>query len=93
MTGSLGKGTLGSGGKEGLFANLIRDTNKDYAAEVMGRFAKLSSRWLSNFGMTISAYDVSPSPNLLRIKDDLMEKAFSCFNKDIENVTIRLKDS
>ena len=31
------------------------------AAKIMLRFSKLSSRWITNYGMTISAADVSPS--------------------------------
>lgn len=35
LSGALGKLTLGSGGKGGLFYVLIRDNSKDIAAKVM----------------------------------------------------------
>lgn len=30
----------------------------------MSRFAKLSARWITNYGMTIGISDVTPSPSL-----------------------------
>lgn len=64
ISGAPGKLTLGSGGKGGLFFILIKDNSKQTAARVMQRFSKLSSRWISNYGMTISAADVTPSLEL-----------------------------
>ena len=61
LSGALGKLTLGSGGKGGLFYILIRDNSKNIAAKVMQRFSKLSARWITDYGMTISAADVTPS--------------------------------
>lgn len=31
------------------------------AGKIMLRFSKLSARWITNYGMTISAIDVTPS--------------------------------
>ena len=42
----------------------------------MSRFAKLSARWISGFGMTISASDVSPSEDLIQAFAVLMKKAY-----------------
>ena len=41
----------------------------------MQRFSKLSSRWISNYGMTIGAYDVAPSEQLTREKEEKMVQA------------------
>lgn len=64
MCGNLGKVTLGSGNKNGLFYRIIHDTSPKLATKIMSRFAKLSARWLTNFGMTIGISDVTPSRNL-----------------------------
>ena len=42
----------------------------------MQRFSKLSSRWISNYGMTISAADVTPSLQLQKEKNSKMEQAY-----------------
>ena len=41
----------------------------------MNRFAKLSARWISNYGMTIGINDVTPSQSLLKINNELMSQA------------------
>jgi len=64
MCGNLGKVTLGSGNKNGLFYRIIHDNSPKFATIIMSRFAKLSARWLTNFGMTIGISDVSPSKKL-----------------------------
>lgn len=75
LAGNLGKSTLGSGSKRGLFYALIRDNSQYLAAECMSRFAKLSSRWIGSYGMTISAADVSPSPELIASNEVMMNDA------------------
>lgn len=42
----------------------------------MSRFAKLSSRWLTNIGMTLSLNDVTPDENLNQFKAKLIEERF-----------------
>ncbi|EGR30247.1 hypothetical protein IMG5_137010, partial [Ichthyophthirius multifiliis] len=78
LCGNLGKTTLGSGNKNGLFYRLSRDNSQQIAAAVMTRFAKLSARWLSNYGMTIGISDVTPSPQLNeqneKQKDEAIQK-------------------
>lgn len=59
VCGNIGKKVLGSN-KLGLFYTLNRDNSPDVAAEVMLRMAKLSSRWISHYGMTIGIGDVTP---------------------------------
>lgn len=63
LLGQLGKTTLG-GNKSGLIYCLLRDNTSEVACEIMHRIAKLSSRWLSNYGMTIGISDVTPSLHL-----------------------------
>ena len=63
LCGQIGKSTLG-GNKSGLIYHLLRDNNSKVACEIMHRIAKLSSRWLSNQGMTIGISDVTASPAL-----------------------------
>jgi hypothetical protein len=46
---------------------LIRDNSKFAAADIMLRFSKFSARWIGNWGMTISAYDVTPSDDLIKL--------------------------
>jgi len=42
----------------------------------MQRFSKLSSRWITEYGMTISAADVTPSESLTLEKNNKMEQAY-----------------
>lgn len=60
VCGNIGKKVLGSS-KTGMFYVLNRDNSCEVAAEIMLRFAKLSSRWISHYGMTIGIGDVTPS--------------------------------
>jgi len=59
ICGNIGKKVLGSS-KTGMFYALNRDNSPEVAAAVMQRFAKLSSRWISHYGMTIGIGDVTP---------------------------------
>jgi DNA-directed RNA polymerase III subunit RPC1 len=42
----------------------------------MSRFAKLSARWLTNVGMTLSLGDVTPDANLTIFKEKLIAERF-----------------
>lgn len=75
LSGQLGKNTLG-GNKSGLIYALLRDNNNESACEVMHRIAKLSSRWLSNYGMTIGISDVTPSAELLEINKNVIRNSY-----------------
>ena len=57
----MGKKTLGSGNKNGLFYAIIKDNSSCIAAKIMQRFSKLSSRWISTYGMSFGLGDVTPS--------------------------------
>jgi DNA-directed RNA polymerase III subunit RPC1 len=63
LLGQIGKTTLG-GNKTGLIYHLLRDNTNEVACEIMHRISKLSSRWLSNYGMTIGISDVTPALHL-----------------------------
>lgn len=65
ICGNLGKKVLGSS-KSGLFYSLNRDNSPEVAAQVMLRFSKLSSRWITDYGMTIGIGDVTPNPELIK---------------------------
>ena len=57
MSGQLGKATLGSGNKAGLFYVLNMEYGPQAAAEAMNRLAKLSARWLGTRGFSIGIDD------------------------------------
>lgn len=75
MCGNLGKTTLGSGNKNGLFYRLSRDNSQYITASVMSRFAKFSARWITNYGMTIGISDVTPSPSLNKNNEQKKDEA------------------
>jgi DNA-directed RNA polymerase III subunit RPC1 len=73
---------MGSGSKNGLFYSLLRDNSPAVSAKCMLRIAKLSSRWISNYGMSIGIGDVTPFPELLRLKQNLLNIGY----KNCENL-------
>jgi len=64
MCGGLGKITMGAESKTGLMYSLIRDNSVEIATKCMQRVSKFSSRWISNYGMSIGIGDVTPEPKL-----------------------------
>ena len=60
LAGCLGKVTMGSESKTGLMYALIRDNSVEIATKCMLRVSKFSSRWISNYGMSIGIGDVTP---------------------------------
>lgn len=68
ICGNLCKTTMGSGSKVGLFYSLQRDNSGEAAARCMLRVSKFSSRWLSNYGMSIGISDVTPFEELNKEK-------------------------
>ncbi|KAL7999807.1 putative DNA-directed RNA polymerase, subunit beta-prime [Plasmopara halstedii] len=86
ICGNLGKKTLGDGSKQGLFYVLIRDHGAHEAARCMNRLAKLCARWLGNFkGFSIGIDDVTPSEELAREKEKLLQAGYDAANKSIED--------
>jgi DNA-directed RNA polymerase III subunit RPC1 len=73
ICGNLCKTTMGSGSKNGLFYSLMRDNSTEIAAKVMLRVSKFSSRWISNYGMSIGIGDVTPFHELIVEKHKLLE--------------------
>ena len=75
---------MGSGSKVGLFYSLQRDNSVEAAARCMLRVSKFSSRWLSNYGMSIGISDVSPFAELLTEKSALLETGYQNCDKLID---------
>ena len=77
LSGRLGKVTLGSGNKAGLFYALSSDYSPDVAANAMNRLAKLSARWLGTRGFSIGIADVTPDSRLISEKERQVGNAAS----------------
>ena len=73
ISGVLGKKTLGSDNKSGLFYVLIRDYGPVETIRCMSRLAKLSARFMGERGFSIGVDDVTPSPEMLHIKATVMK--------------------
>ncbi|EAN32000.1 RNA polymerase Rpb1 domain 5 protein [Theileria parva strain Muguga] len=84
MCGSLGVRSLGAS-KGGLFYELMLKNSPKISSECMLRVSKLSSRWLSEFGMTIGLDDVTPSRELIDKKKQLLLDGYSRVDEAISN--------
>ncbi|XP_953288.1 DNA-directed RNA polymerase III largest subunit (RPC homologue), putative [Theileria annulata] len=84
MCGSLGVRSLGAS-KGGLFYELMLKNSPKISSECMLRVSKLSSRWLSEFGMTIGLDDVTPSKELIDKKKQLLLDGYSRVDEAISN--------
>ena len=84
MCGCLGKVTMGSESKKGLMYALIRDNSVEIACKCMLRVSKFSSRWLSNYGMSIGIGDVTPFPKFLGLKQDMLDVGYEKCKKEIK---------
>lgn len=76
LCGGLGKTTMGAESKTGLMYSLIRDNSVEIATKCMLRVSKFSSRWISNFGMSIGIGDVTPFENLLVEKEKMIKAGY-----------------
>lgn len=74
ISGNLGKKSLGT--KNGLYYALIRDHSNEISAECMLRLSKFTSRWITNFGMSIGISDVTPSQTILDQKKLLIAEKY-----------------
>jgi DNA-directed RNA polymerase III subunit RPC1 len=84
LCGGLGKVTMGGESKTGLMYSLIRDNSVEIATKCMLRVSKFSSRWISNHGMSIGIGDVTPFPNLLIEKDNMLKVGYQNCGKMIQ---------
>lgn len=84
ISGNLCKTTMGSGSKVGLFYSLQRDNSVEAASRCMLRVSKFSSRWLSNYGMSIGISDVSPFMELIKEKENLLSIGYENCDKLID---------
>jgi DNA-directed RNA polymerase III subunit RPC1 len=73
----LGKVTLGSGNKAGLFYALSSDYSPDVAANAMNRLAKLSARWLGTRGFSIGIADVTTDVRLISEKERQVNEGYA----------------
>jgi DNA-directed RNA polymerase III subunit RPC1 len=76
ICGQVGKGTLGDGTKRGLVYTILSQYGSVAAGKMMNRLAKLTSRWLTNFGFTIGLADVEPSVELVTKKKDVVDEGY-----------------
>ncbi|XP_012859703.2 DNA-directed RNA polymerase III subunit RPC1 [Echinops telfairi] len=84
MSGSMDKGTLGSGSKNNIFYILLRDWGQNEAADAMSRLARLAPVYLSNRGFSIGIGDVTPGQGLLTAKYDLLNAGYKKCDEYIE---------
>jgi len=75
---------MGAESKTGLMYSLIRDNSVEIATKCMLRVSKFSSRWISNYGMSIGIGDVTPFPNLLREKESMLKLGYSTCDEMIK---------
>ncbi len=76
LAGSMDKSTLGSGSKNNIFYVLLRDYGQDVSCTAMWRLARVASWYLMNRGFSIGIGDVTPSPSLLKMKQDLVQNGY-----------------
>ncbi|GKT25531.1 DNA-directed RNA polymerase III subunit RPC1, partial [Aduncisulcus paluster] len=84
LCGTLTKTQLG-GSKKGIFYYLLRQHGPQLCADIMLRFAKLTTRYLQyQRGMSIGIEDVTPSDQVTLLKKDLIAKGYTEVNGFIE---------
>ena len=96
VSGAIGKKTLGGESKSGLFYALIRDQDQGHekAVTIMNRLAKLSSRFLCDYGFSIGIEDVTPPKHLNNIKESIVTTGVTGLDEHIaqyESGLIKLK--
>ncbi|KAI0084185.1 beta and beta-prime subunits of DNA dependent RNA-polymerase [Irpex rosettiformis] len=77
MCGLMDKATVGSGKKKSIFGVIMRDYGPHEAVAAMGRLAKLCARYLANYGFSLGINDVIPGPELSRLKDSMVQRAYA----------------
>ena len=76
----------GSGSKQNIFYILLRDWGQDVACIAMWRLSRVASWYLMNRGFSIGIGDVTPSSDLLRKKQDLVEYGYDMCSKYIRQL-------
>ena len=84
MCGQLGKATLGSGNKNGLFYVLNSEYGSEQTASCMNRVAKLSARWLGTRGFSVGIDDVTPGHRLQDEKGKVVDRGYDACDERIE---------
>lgn len=88
ISGNLDKTIVGNGSKVSLFYVILKNYGIEYTAECMARVAKLTTRFLKDYGFSIGIDDVTPSENLTMLKDKLMEGGYRKCDKIITDFKI-----
>jgi DNA-directed RNA polymerase III subunit RPC1 len=76
LCGSMDKGTMGSGTKNCIFYVILRDFGEEYATRAMWRLARMASYFMMNRGFSFGISDVTPSQQLLREKQTLLDNGY-----------------
>ena len=84
MCGQLGKATLGSGNKNGLFYVLNSEYGSERTASCMNRVAKLAARWLGTRGFSVGIDDVTPGHRLQDEKGKVVNRGYDACDERIE---------
>jgi len=87
LCGILNKQVMG-GGKKGLIYALLRFYGPGVAREVMGRIAKVSARFLGNWGFSIGIGDVTPSEELQSQKAAIIEEGYAAVTAMIKEYSL-----
>ena len=84
VSGRMGKATLGSGTRTGLFATLLATYEPLVAAGAMDKLARLSSRWIGSRGFSIGLDDVKAPDALIQGRRQRMEAGYARCDAHIE---------
>lgn len=76
LCGQLDKNALG-GGKNTLFAHLLKYYDPQVSADRMSKVAKMCARYIGNHGFSIGISDVTPTPGLLVGKAKLVDDGYT----------------
>lgn len=77
LSGTMDKGTMGSGSKNNIFYILLRDYGDQYAADAMWRLVRLTAYYIQNRGFSIGIGDVTPGAGLIKAKQDLVSAGYA----------------
>ena len=84
VAGRLGKASLGSGTRTGLFATLLAQYEPAVAANCMNKLARLSARWIGSRGFSIGLDDVKAPETLIEGRNMRMEEGYRRCDEQID---------